>query len=278
MELKITTLIENMPSDNEALLYEHGLSLFIEFDGKKIIFDTGKSGDYIENAKLLNIPLEKTDTLIVSHGHYDHAGGVLKTIDLLKTNTTMYVGQEFFNLKHKKLEDGSYKFNGIDFSENDLIRKKIKLIKISKDLQFISGNIVIFKKIARSNTFEKQNPKFMVKKNNDMKPDDFADEIVLGLITKKGLVVVAGCSHLGIVNILTSISKTINIPIYAVLGGTHLVEADAVRISKTIEAFRNMNIKYVAVSHCTGETGIKIIKQELREGFILNNTGNVFKL
>lgn len=278
MELKITTLIENMPGNNEKLLYEHGLSLFIEFDGKKMLFDTGKTGDYIENAKLLNIPLEKTDTLIISHGHYDHGGGVQKSLDMLKKGIIMYVGQEFFELKYKDMEDGSYKFNGIDFSENDLIRSKIKLRKVTDDIEFISGNIVLFKNFSRSNVFEKQNPKFMVKKNNTMQIDDFTDEIILGLITKKGLVVVAGCSHIGIVNILTSISKRINIPIYAVLGGTHLVEADAVRISKTIEAFRNMNIKYVAVSHCTGETGIKIIKQELREGFILNNTGNIFEL
>ena len=278
MELKITTLIENMPGDNEKLLYEHGLSLFIEFDGKKMLFDTGKTGDYIENAKLLNIELDKIDTLIVSHGHYDHGGGVKKSLDVLKKGIIMYVGQEFFELKYKDMEDGSYKFNGIDFSENDLIRSKVKLRKVTDDIEFISGNIVLFKHFSRSNVFEKQNPKFMVKKNNAMQIDDFTDEIILGLITKKGLVVVAGCSHIGIVNILTSISKRINIPIYAVLGGTHLVEADAARINKTIEAFRNMNIKYVAVSHCTGEAGIKIIKQELRDGFILNNTGNIFEL
>ncbi|WP_196592742.1 MBL fold metallo-hydrolase [Pectinatus sottacetonis] len=278
MELKITTLIENMPGKDNPLCYEHGFSLFIEFAGKKIIFDTGQTASYIKNAERLSIPLKKADILIVSHGHYDHSGGVMKTLGLLENKIKMYVGNEFFALKYKKMENATYRFNGINFTENDLKNNYVQLYKISDDMTFVSDKIILFKNFVPSNDFEKRNPKFMVKKGNDMLPDSFADEIVLGLITTKGLVVIAGCSHVGIVNILTNITARINVPVYAVLGGTHLVEADTNRIDKTIAAFRKMNIKYIAVSHCTGEAGIAAIRQNMKDQFILNNTGNVFSI
>ena len=97
----------------------------------------------------------------------------------------------------------------------------------------------------------------------------------MGLITKQGLVVIVGCAHIGIVNILKTIADRVNIPIYAVIGGTHLIEADEVRIKRTIDALKEMKLQFVAVSHCTGEQGIRLISQELSEQFIYNNTGNV---
>lgn len=274
MELKITTLIENMPGEDARLKFEHGLSLYIEFDGRKILFDTGQTGDYIENAELLGIDLKEIDTFIVSHGHYDHSGGVMKTIDLLRPGTKMYVGWEFFEPKYKILEDKSGKYNGNAFTENDISDKSVNLIKVNEDVTVISGNIIIFKNFKRKNDFEKINSKFVIKKDGEIISDDFFDEIALGLITHKGLVVIAGCSHVGIINILSNIQEKVRIPIYAVIGGTHLVEADNERIDKTVAAFHEMNIEYIAVSHCTGENAIEKIKKEFNNKFILNNTGN----
>lgn len=278
MELKITTLIENMPGTDERLQFEHGLSLFIEFDHRKILFDTGQTGNYLQNTKLLGVDIEETDTLIISHGHYDHSGGVLKTLDLLSPGTKMYVGQEFFHPKYKVLEDGSLKYNGIAFSEEDIARKAMNLIKVTDDITLLDRNILLFQNFSRKNDFEQRNSKFVIQKNGEILPDDFADEIVLGLITHKGLVVIAGCSHIGIVNILSNIQERISIPICAVLGGTHLVEADEDRIAKTIHAFREMKIESIAVSHCTGENGIQKIREGFKDSFILNHTGNVFCL
>lgn len=274
MELKITTLIENMPGEDARLKFEHGLSLYIEFDGRKILFDTGQTGDYIENAELLGIDLKEIDTFIVSHGHYDHSGGVMKTIDLLRPGTKMYVGWEFFEPKYKILEDKSGKYNGNAFTENDISDKSVNVIKVNEDVTVISGNIIIFKNFKRKNDFENINSKFVIKKDGEIIADDFLDEIALGLITHKGLVVIAGCSHVGIINILSNIQEKVRIPIYAVIGGTHLVEADNERIDKTVAAFHEMNIEYIAVSHCTGENAIEKIKKEFNNKFILNNTGN----
>ena len=83
MELKITTLIENQPGQDERLAFEHGLSLFIEFAGKRLLFDTGQTGAFADNAEKLSIDLSQLDAVILSHGHYDHSGGLARLLPLL---------------------------------------------------------------------------------------------------------------------------------------------------------------------------------------------------
>ena len=104
------------------------------------------------------------------------------------------------------------------------------------------------------------------------------DELVLGLLTTKGLVLVVGCSHVGIINILEDVSKRVAYPIYAVLGGTHLVEADERRLTETIKTLKTCKLTQIAVSHCTGEEGIGRLSEEFGERFIWNNTGNVYRM
>lgn len=277
MELQITTLIENMQDDRGELCAEHGLSLYIEFDGKKLLFDTGQTGDFLKNAEKLGKSVGAVDGMIVSHGHYDHSGGVIKMTEVLEKATPMYVGQEFFAPKYKKMEDGTYKYNGNPFDEEALSARKIILHKITEDITYLSERIVLFKNFKRTNDFEKLNPKFFIKTGEEYRQDDFRDEIALGLFTSKGLVLIVGCSHVGIVNILKHVTEKIGMPIWAVLGGTHLVEADEARLEKTNEAFRRYQVSQVAVSHCTGEQGIERMQEAFQSGFILNNTGNIFQ-
>lgn len=143
---------------------------------------------------------------------------------------------------------------------------------------YLTDHIIVFHHFSRFTDYEKRNSRFYIKEHGEYIPDDFDDEISLGIITQKGLVVIVGCSHIGVVNILTTISKSIDIPIYAVIGGTHLIEADDSRIQKTIDAFKKMEIQLIAVSHCTGEEGIRRIRDKLGEKFLYNNTGRVIKI
>ncbi|WP_243002637.1 MBL fold metallo-hydrolase [Lachnotalea glycerini] len=94
MEIKITTLIENNTDDKGQLLFEHGLSLYIEADGKKFLFDTGQSGDFIENANSLSKNLNELDFCIISHGHYDHSGGFVKFVNEIGKFPPLFVGEE----------------------------------------------------------------------------------------------------------------------------------------------------------------------------------------
>jgi 7,8-dihydropterin-6-yl-methyl-4-(beta-D-ribofuranosyl)aminobenzene 5'-phosphate synthase len=278
MELKITTLIENNSDDKGKLLYEHGLSLYIETDGKNILFDTGESGDFIKNAKFLNKNLEKLDYCIISHGHYDHSGGVEKLISEVDKFPQFIVGEEFFKPKYKKVDAPGYKFNGNSFDEEFIAKKQISLRKVKEDTIYLTDHIIVFHHFSRYTDYEKRNSRFYIKETAEFIPDSFNDEISLGIITDKGLVVIVGCSHVGIINILKTISKRVNIPIYAVIGGTHLIEADDFRMHKTMDAFKEMKIQLIAVSHCTGEQGVRLISEELKEQFIYNNTGKVIEI
>ena len=278
MGIKITTLIENNPDDKDKLLFEHGLSLFIEADGKNILFDTGKSGNFIKNAKALNKNLDELDYCIISHGHYDHSGGVERIISEVDKFPPLIVGEEFFRPKYKTTDKPGYVFNGNSFDEKFIAEQQISLSKVKEDMMYLTDNIIIFHHFSRNTDFEKRNNRFYINENAEYIPDNFDDEISLGIITDKGLVVIVGCSHVGIVNILKTISERVEIPIYAVVGGTHLIEADESRIQKTIDAFKEMKLQLIGVSHCTGEVGIRLIRKELNQQFLYNNTGNTIEI
>ena len=278
MSLKITTLIENMPDKGDKLAFEHGFSAWVELDDKKILFDTGQTGVFAGNAEQLGIDLSEADGVILSHGHYDHTGGVPALLTKLKKKTPVYMGKEFFLPKYKLLEDGSYKYNGTPFEKEQLTENAMaEPYYIEDTVTKISGNLILFKNFSRTNDFEKVNPKFFVRTEQGLVQDLFLDEIALGIVTGQGLVLLVGCSHVGIVNILETVRKTLSIPIAAIIGGTHLVEAREDRLEKTIEAFRVHGVKTIAVSHCTGEAGMALLQKEFPEGFVLNNTGNVME-
>lgn len=312
MELKITTLIENMADEAGELACEHGLSLYIEFDGKKILFDTGQTGEFLSNAQKLGKSVADVDYIIISHGHYDHSGGVTGLMEALmgakcetilrkKPSTEgvgsetmaagksllypipMYVGAEFFHKKYKHLSDGSYRYNGNGFAEADLPVEQVTLHKITVDTTYLGENIILFKNFNRFTDFEKLNAKFVVEREAvpeslNYEQDDFRDELALGLRTAKGLVLIVGCSHVGIVNILQTVMERTGEKVYSVLGGTHLVEADEARLDKTMVALRDCGLTQIAVSHCTGEPGMERVEQEFGKNFVKNNTGHVYMI
>lgn len=275
MKFKITTLIENNPSDDELLFHEHGLSLFIECDDLKILFDTGKSGDFIDNAEKLNIDLNNLDYVILSHGHYDHTGGLKKLIKNFNGSFKLVVGEGFYHEKYRRLDNGGYRFIGNEFNKDYLVEKDISLKYIKDDVTNITDSIMIFTNFERTNDFELYSEKLLVKKDDCYEVDKFLDEISLGIKTDKGIFVIVGCSHVGVVNILETISKRTGMPICGVLGGSHLIEANEDRLDKTTEYFKKINIETLAMSHCTGELAIKRLKEEFSNNFIYNNTGKV---
>ena len=272
MSLRITTLIENNSDENNTLISEHGLSLYIEIDEIKILFDTGQSGDFIKNADKLKIDLNNLNYVILSHGHYDHSGGFRKLVENTKNSFKLIVGNRFFNEKYKLLESDEYKFNGNYFDEEFINQNNISTEYIDQDSFNITENVILF------SDFEILNKKFYIKQNEQYISDDFSDEIVLAVKVEKGLVVILGCSHVGVVNILKTITKRTGIHIYGVVGGSHLIEADELRLNNTINFLKEKDIQVLRLSHCTGKNAIRELQYEFGNKFMYNNTGNVIKI
>ncbi|MGH4141042.1 MBL fold metallo-hydrolase [Clostridium sp.] len=277
MDFKITTLIEDNPSVDKKLYNEHGLSLYIEIDGIKILFDTGKSGDFVKNAETLNIDLNSLDYVMISHGHYDHSGGFKKLVEKTSNSYKLIVGNGFFNKKYGIIQGESDKYLGNSFDKEYIHKNNIDIKYIKQDIFYITENIMIFTNFKGNNDFELPNKRFQIKKDGNYVLDNFSDEIVLVVKGEKGLFIIVGCSHVGIVNILETIMLRTGLPIYGIVGGTHLIEADEQRLNKTIEFFKEKDIQIIGVSHCTGKSASEEIKRQFAEKFLYNNTGNIIE-
>lgn len=276
--MRLVTLIENNLGSQEDLFAEHGLSIYIEADDKKILFDTGQSGDFIDNAKKLKINLKELDVVVISHGHYDHSGGLKRLLEEIKPTAKLYLGEGFFNPKYSLRENGNYEYTGNSFDRDFLKEKKIETIFIKDDIKYISENIFIISNFVRDQTFENTNDTMFLKEADGYEKDPFYDEITIGIKMDKGLVVIVGCSHVGIVNILETIIQRTGQMVYAIIGGMHLVKEDDQKINKIIDYLKEKEINLIGACHCTGKQGETMLSQQLGDRFINNNTGDILEI
>lgn len=270
--MKITTLIENEAGHNKELKNEFGLSLFIEDEDISLIFDTGKSGDFIFNAQKLQIPLNNTKHVELSHSHFDHTGGIRKLVDTFNNKFTLHISKTFFEEKHR-ITGVIHEFLGNNFNEKYILDKGININYIDTDEFKLSKNITLFTNFKSLNNFETPTRYYFRKIYDDYILDSMEDELVLGIDTSKGLLIVCGCSHIGIANIVENIKCRTQKKIYGIIGGLHLSKASDERIEKVLKYFDECNIEFFGVSHCTGEKVTKILR-ESKKNFIYNNTGN----
>lgn len=269
--LRITTLIENSPGEHHGLATEHGISFCIEKDGHIVIFDTGQSGAFLDNAPKLNINLSGAGHVILSHGHYDHSGG-FRALCSAAGGFTLITGEGFFVPKYA-FRNGAYDFLGNDFDEAFLSERGITSVTASAPAKEILPGIHVLSGFPRIHTEEKINPRFVLEKDGAFVPDSFDDEILLAVETGEGLAVLLGCSHPGMRNMLDAVKERLGRPILAVLGGTHLVEAKGTGLEKSLEYLQNSGILFIGMSHCTGKDVMDRL-EAVCPGFFRNVTGS----
>lgn len=246
-ELEIITLVENL-AYQQGTKGEHGLSLVIRTGDKQILFDTGQTGLLAENAKKMNINLSAIDMVVISHGHYDHTGGLGRFFELNDHAPVM--------VKPKALDDkysgstGTRRFIGIDKEVAGQYSDRFQFIE---EVTEIAPGLKVVPGIHRCYDFEQSSQVMMVEKEGRTIVDPFEDELFMVYDHPEGLTIFTGCAHRGIGNICrTAMEVTGNNIIRLVLGGTHLKGASQGRISQTIEAFKEMNAFKYGLCHCTG--------------------------
>lgn len=254
-DIRITTLVDDTALGG-GLLAEHGLSFWIEYGDKRILFDTGQSDILVQNAKTLGINLAETDAIVLSHGHYDHTGGLPTVLDIA-SKAKIYLHPAATEPKFSRKVPGA-KSIGMSHLAKKAVQKR-HVIWTATPAQIFPG-MSVTGQVPRLNNFEDVGGAFFVDENYQ-KPDELLDDQTLFIESAKGLVVVLGCAHSGVINTLDYISNlTSQNKIYAVIGGMHLLNASRIRIANTIEAFKKYEIQKIVPLHCTGQKAMGDLK------------------
>ncbi|MFA6505768.1 MAG: MBL fold metallo-hydrolase [Treponemataceae bacterium] len=267
---RIVTIIENNAGIRNELAFEHGLSLWVEREGRAILFDTGASGAFLKNARLLGIDLSRAEAVVISHGHSDHSGGIRALYESTSFHVPLVTGPSFFDEKYA-YEHGGHHFIGLDFSEAWLAAEGIEHRVVGNGAPVSSFEIIpgvhILNGFKRTHPEEADSSRFVVARGApsgpvDFEIDDYRDEICLVVETKKGLVVVLGCAHPGVMNMVDQVRANFGGNIRAVLGGTHLMDADAKRAAVTIDYLRSLGCERLGIAHCSGATAAALIAED----------------
>lgn len=267
--MKIITLCENT-SINPDLGSEHGLSFYIELDDRKILFDTGASGLFAENAKKLGVDLSAVDIVIISHGHYDHGGGLTRFLEI-NTKAKIYISRNAFGNYYS---DGGNKYIGIDKTLKDNER-----FIFVDDYQKISDSIQLFSNVQGRELFSTMNKTLLKEKNQLLIEDDFLHEMNAVFFSGDKKVLFAGCAHNGILNILKRYEAIFGGEPDYYIGGLHLsgssvnVNESDDRIIALSEKINPLKVK-VYTCHCTGLYAYGILKGKLGEKINYMATGS----
>ncbi len=254
---------------------EHGLSFHVEADHRCILFDTGQNLGLANNAKVLGIDLGRIDTVVLSHGHYDHSSGLKSLLDC-HTNFTLCAHPDVFGPKLRGAGD-NHKYIGIPVDRRVLEQMGIS-IQLDKDSVSIAPGIITTGEIALENDFEAIEPGFHLKNGADYPPDTLADDRALILDTAKGLVVLLGCSHRGVVNTLSHVTRiTGRKNIHAILGGLHLGKASDEKLAKMVDHLRAFGLERIGLGHCTGPKAFVALSNAFKEKVFLNTVGSVME-
>jgi len=266
--LTITQLVENTVLSPE-LLAEHGNSFLIEADGYYLLFDTGQGLTIRHNIEQLAVPVKSIESIVLSHGHYDHMGGLEEALDMTGP-VDIYLHPEALGSKFNR----NGRNIGVPLVDESKIRSLSKDIIFTRKPTKIIDGVYITGEIPRKYKIEDTGgPFYTDRKLNQCDP--LVDDQALYIETEQGLVVLLGCGHSGVINTLEYI-KTLsnNKPVRAVIGGMHLLHAEAERLSFTCEALKQLSIPYIAANHCTGINAICDFKNHLPECVQVSNVGS----
>lgn len=274
--MKITILMDNYSDRDSRLVAEHGFSCLIETPQAKVLFDTGQTGAFIRNAELLEKDLSDIDAIVISHGHYDHTGGLKPLSEHVGLHSiSLWTRAGFFDKKYSK-SDGSVHYRGPDFSEVGLKDMHLVHKVVHCPVLEIFPNIYAVGMFERRFELEQPNPHFLVQRNASMQIDDFSDEIMLVVDSGASLTVLVGCSHPGILNMVEAVLERFDKPIGALIGGIHLNKASLEHIQQVIGCLIEKNISMLGLSHCSGDLTLEILQQHAGT-FIKQSVGSVFE-
>ncbi|MCD6303332.1 MAG: MBL fold metallo-hydrolase [Planctomycetes bacterium] len=247
--VRITVLVENTAARRD-LLGEHGLAFWIELGSRAVLFDTGQGIALGHNARRLGIDPARAEAVILSHGHYDHTGGLGEVL-AGTTSCPVYAHLAALEPKFACSADGAARDIGIDADIARKLRDSGRFVPVERPARILD-DLHVTGPVPRENDFEDTGGPFFADAECT-RPDELADDQAVFLETPAGTMVILGCAHAGIINTLRYVrALTGGRPIHTVIGGTHLVSAGERRLAKTVEELRRLDVRRILPCHCTG--------------------------
>jgi 7,8-dihydropterin-6-yl-methyl-4-(beta-D-ribofuranosyl)aminobenzene 5'-phosphate synthase len=301
--IEITTLMDNyidllLPSTDiivrpplakegkinaDTLLAEHGLSLLVTVyqgeDKHTILFDTGytKVG-VLHNMEQLGVNVEEIEAIVLSHGHMDHTGTLYGILDKISRTIPLVLHPGIFqHPRYTRRPDGAKSIWPRTVVKSDLEGKNVDIVESETPVCLADDMIMVTGEVERTTPFEKGMPNALMEQNGELVHDPIIDDQSIAMKLKgKGLVVVSGCAHAGIVNTLMFAQKTTGEQkVHAVLGGFHLSGPFFEKFhDPTVDAFKKIDPDVLMPMHCTGWKAIQRFQKEFPESFVLNSVGS----
>ena len=284
-ELKVYTLAEDYAGYNSLFWAQHGISFLVEVRindiKRRILFDTASYAEpVLFNMKLLNIDPKTIDMIILSHSHFDHTGGLLGIMKRINKEIPIFAHPNIF--KASFAIEPEFMYAGIPplrGGSKEEIERLGGIWILSKDPIHLMPGAFTLGEITKEEKaeFERKVTIGLYRlEEGRVVPDDVEDEIGLAVNTKKGLVIIAGCSHPGIVSMVQKAIKISGInQVYAAIGGFHLIDAEDKRIRHTASALKEIGIKKVYTGHCTGFRAEKVFADEFGRDFERLHSGKI---
>ena len=265
--ITLTILSENT-ARGAGILGEHGLSFWIDTGTHRVLFDTGQGLVLASNAARLGVDLATADAIVLSHGHFDHVGG-LELALAAAPNAALFL--------HPRAVEA--KFSGSDpktggrristaFVEREAFRGGGRRVVVTREPTEVVPGVWMTGEIPRMNDFEDTGGPFFLEAAL-MQPDPLLDDQAVFLPTPQGVIVIFGCAHSGVVNTLGHIARLTGVaPVRLVLGGLHLERATSHRMNETVRVLRECRPARMGFCHCTGLAAIRRLWQEFPESCV----------
>ncbi len=272
--MKVIVLAEN--TGCETCPGEHGLSLFIENNGYKILLDAGKSPLFAENARTLGVNLKSVDFAVLSHSHYDHADG-FDTFFEINDTARLYVregtGETYFSKHGEELKYIGPKKGMLEKYQDRIVFVHEDYARIEEeDMVLIPHNTKNLATIG-------EKAKLYKLEKGEIVPDDFFHEQSFVIKTPKGLVIFNSCSHGAPANIIREVLQwEEDCKIYAYIGGFHLSKYPEEEVLEFVNTLKELEIERIITGHCTGERACEILKEQLRDKVEVMHSGMVIEI
>jgi 7,8-dihydropterin-6-yl-methyl-4-(beta-D-ribofuranosyl)aminobenzene 5'-phosphate synthase len=244
-----------------------------------ILFDTGSTGIVVPNADLLGLDLENADVLVLSHGHFDHTGGMKAVLRRRKEPLRTVAHPEIWGPKYGRVKKtGFVRFIGVPFCREELESLGAKF-ELTVEPTWLSEDIVTSGQEPMSTPFEEVASNLLLAEGGDFVVDSVLDDQSIFVRTDQGLVILLGCAHRGMINIIEHAQElTGEERVYMILGGTHLGPASSDQQTASLDALEKIAPRWIGVSHCTGLEMAAEVRARFPGRFFFNNAGTTVTL